>query len=67
MVIPNGRIYSLHSWKMLFFVSSSTVFLSKLKLLEISFKEYIRVSNNLDPDQARHFVGPGLGPNYLQQ
>ena len=24
------------------------------------------VSNSLDPDQARHFVGPDLGPNCLQ-
>ena len=26
----------------------------------------IRVSNSLDPDQTRHFVGPDLGPNCLQ-
>ena len=26
----------------------------------------IRVSSSLDPDQARHFVGPDLGPNCLQ-
>ena len=25
----------------------------------------IRVANSLDPEQARHFVGPGLGPNCL--
>ena len=25
------------------------------------------VSNSLDPDQARHFVGPDLGPNCLQR
>ena len=25
------------------------------------------MSNNLDPDQARHFVGPDLGPNCLQK
>ena len=24
------------------------------------------VSNSLDPDQAQHFVGPDLGPKYLQ-
>ena len=23
------------------------------------------MSNSLDPDQARRFVGPDLGPNYL--
>ena len=27
----------------------------------------IRVSKSLDPDQARHFVGPDLGPNSLQK
>ena len=26
-----------------------------------------RVSNILDPDQARHFVGPDLSPNCLQR
>ena len=25
------------------------------------------MSNSLDPDQAQHFVGPGLGPNCLQR
>ena len=25
------------------------------------------MSNSSDPDQARHFVGPDLGPNYLQR
>ena len=25
-----------------------------------------RVSNSLDPDQNRHFVGPNLGPNCLK-
>ena len=25
------------------------------------------MSNRLDPDQARHFVGPDLGPNCLQK
>ena len=27
----------------------------------------IRVSNSLDPDQARCFVGPDLGPKCLQR
>ena len=30
-----------------------------------SFRNPIRLSNRLDPDQDRHFVGPDLGPNYL--
>ena len=25
------------------------------------------MSNRFDPDQARHFVGPDLGPNCLQR
>ena len=25
------------------------------------------MANRLDPDQARHFVGPDLGPNCLQR
>ena len=31
-----------------------------------SFRNTIRVSNSLDPDQARCSVGPDLGPNCLQ-
>ena len=33
----------------------------------LDFFKTIRVSNSLDPDQARHFVGPDLGPNCLQR
>ena len=32
-----------------------------------SFNRTIRVSNGLDPDQARHFVGPDQGPNCSQR
>ena len=37
----------------------------KLHLFEKKkhFENTIRVSNGLDPDQARRFVGPDLGPN----
>ena len=31
-----------------------------------SFRNTIRVSNSLDPDQDRHSVGPNLGPNCFQ-
>ena len=31
------------------------------------FKNTIRVSNSLDPDHDRRFVGPDLGPNCLQR
>ena len=31
------------------------------------FRNFIIVSNSLDPDQDRHFVGPDLDPNCLQR
>ena len=31
------------------------------------FRNIIRVSNGLDPDQARHIGGPDLSPNSLQR
>ena len=33
----------------------------------LEFFNTTRVSNSLHPDQARHFVGPDLGPNCLQR
>ena len=41
-------------------------FFSKSTFFKKSFKNTIRVSNSLDPDQARHIVGPDLGPNCLR-
>ena len=35
--------------------------------LKNSFGNTIRVSNSLDPDQARHCVGPDLAPTCLQR
>ena len=32
-----------------------------------SYRKTIRVSNNLAPDQAQHFVRPDLNPNWLQR
>ena len=45
-------------------------FCHRLKFSKSNFsKNYIRninrVSSSLDPDQARHTVGPDLGPNCL--
>ena len=37
----------------------------KIDFLKNSFRNTIRKSNSLDPDQARSFVGPDLGPNCL--
>ena len=40
---------------------------SKTTFSKNSFRNAIRVSKSLDPDQARCFVGPDLGPNCLQK
>ena len=45
---------------------SSADFFSKSTFSKNCSRNTIRVSNSLDPDQAGHFVGPGLGPNCLQ-
>ena len=42
-------------------------FFSKLTFSKNSFRNTIKVSNALDPDQDRHFVSPDLGTNYLQR
>ena len=42
------------------------IFFSKFTFLKNSFRNTVRLSNSLDPDQARHGVGPDLGPNCLQ-
>ena len=34
---------------------------------QYSLRNTLRVSNSLDPDQARHFAGPDLGLNCLQK
>ena len=41
--------------------------LSSADFFQNSFWNTIRVSNSLNPDQARHFVWPDLGPNCLQR
>ena len=39
----------------------------KINFSKKKFRNIIRVSNGLDPDQDRHSVGPDLGPNCLQR
>ena len=39
----------------------------QINFLETFLRNSIRMSNSLDPDQARCFVGPDLGPNCLQR
>ena len=38
----------------------------KIYFFKSSFRNTIKASKKLDPDQARCFVGPDLGPSYLQ-
>ena len=51
-----------------YWVILHTFLLSVDLFLKINFFEKtIRVSNSLNPDQARHFVRPDLVPNCLQR
>ena len=50
-----------------FIIPSHFIILPYFTLRMLDFFYTIRVSNSLDPDQARHFVGPDLGPNCLQR
>ena len=54
MVLSLCPLWNYHFFKNIFF-------------WKISFRNMIRVSNRLDPDEARHFVGPDLGQNCLQR
>ena len=47
--------------RLLLFFSSKLITFKKSSLMNM-----ISVSISLEPDQARHFVGPGLVPNCLQ-
>ena len=48
------------------FFWSSADFFFKINFFKKNFKDTIRVSISLDPDQARHFVSADLDPNCLQ-
>ena len=45
---------------------SADIFFQNQLFRKISFRNTTRVSNSLDPDQARHFVRPDLDPNCLR-
>ena len=49
-----------------FCIFLSSADFSKSSFSKNSFRNIIRVSNSLDPDQARHFVGPDQGSSCLQ-
>ena len=51
-----------------FFILLSSAVLLKINFLKITLSGVtIRVSNSLDPDQARRFSRPDLVPNSLQR
>ena len=58
-------IYFIFAFRLSAYCFSSSS--SKSSFSKYSFGDTIRVSNSLDPDQVRRFVGPGLGPNCLQR
>ena len=61
-------ILTLHPWDFFpAFLSSADFFQNHFFFFFKSFRNTIRVSKSLDPDQAWHFVGPDLGPNCLQK
>ena len=54
-------------WKTLHAFYRLLIYFSKSSFSKKKGRNTIGVSNSLDPDQARHFVGPDLGPNCLQR
>ena len=58
---------SIYTRKFPKFLLSSADFFSKLFFSRDSFKNIIRVSISLDPDQDQRSVGPDLGSNCLQR
>ena len=59
--LPTGKFC------MLFLSSVDFIFFEYQLFLKIYIRNTIRVSNSSDPDQARHFVRPGLDTNCLQR
>ena len=54
-------------WVILHAFLSSADFFSKSTFSKNSFRNTIKVSNRMDPDQAQCFVGPDMDPNCLQR
>ena len=63
----NYLFNSLHARKVIMiFAHIKLIFITSLTFSKNSFRNTIRVSNSLDPDQTRS-VGPDLGTNHLQR
>ena len=65
-VIPSGMLILCMLGNFVCFFVVYGFFL-KLTFSKKSFRNTIRMSNSLDPDQARQFIGSDLGPNCLQR
>ena len=59
--------FTLHAGKFFMIFCGLQIYFKKLTFSKTSFRNTIRVSNSLDPDQVRQNVGPDLGPNCLQR
>ena len=57
----------LHARELFMFLFSSADFLQNSAFKNKPPRTTIRVSNSLDPDQDRHFIGLHLGSNCLQK
>ena len=54
------------SWVILHaYLSSAIFFFFEINFFQEFFQEKDQTAKPFDPDQARHFVGPDLGPNCL--
>ena len=62
----DATINSLHAGQFFMIICFVLIF-SKSTFSKKYFRNTIRVSNNLDPDQVRHSIGPDLGPNCSQR
>ena len=64
--LPYMYIYSLPAEKFcMFFLSSADFF--KINFFKKFFQEYHQSVKELDPDQARRFFGPDLGPKLFEK
>ena len=63
----SDKLFAYYYWVILHTFLLSAYFFFKINFFEKKFRNTIRVSNSLEPDQARHFVGPDLDPNCLQK
>ena len=48
-------------------LSPADIFFFKIEFIKASFRNTIRLSNGLCPDQDQHSVGTDLGTNCLQR